>query len=145
MSLTLNNLAPKFGSRSKRFRIGRGPGSGRGKTAGKGTKGQKSRTGGSHKLKLKGLKQMLLSFPKNRGFKSRYAKVAVIPLKRLSAFGTGDEVTLETLRAKGMIGRTDREAKIIGKGLLEMKLTVSGVSVTAGAKEAIEKAGGTVK
>jgi large subunit ribosomal protein L15 len=145
MSLTLNNLAPKFGSRSKRFRIGRGAGSGRGKTAGKGTKGQKSRTGGSHKLKLKGLKQMLLSFPKNRGFQSRYAKMAAIPLKRLSVYGNGETVSMETLREKGLIGRSDREAKIVGSGAFDKKLTVSGVAVTAGSKAAIEAAGGSVK
>lgn len=145
MSLTLNNLAPKFGSRSKRFRIGRGPGSGRGKTAGKGTKGQKSRTGGSHKLKLKGLKQMLLSFPKNRGFKSRYAKVAAIPLKRLAVFTNGEEVSMATLREKGIIGRSDREAKIVGSGAFDKKLTVNGVAVTAGSKASIEAAGGSVK
>lgn len=145
MTLTLNNLAPKFGSRSKRFRIGRGPGSGRGKTAGKGTKGQKSRTGGSHKLKLKGLKQMLLSFPKNRGFKSRYAKVATITFKRLSVFGDGETVSLATLREKGLIGRTDQQAKIVGSGAFDKKLVFDGIAVTAGAKASIEKAGGTIK
>ncbi len=145
MSLTLNNLAPKFGSRSKRFRIGRGAGSGRGKTAGKGTKGQKSRTGGTHKLKLKGLKQMLLSFPKSRGFLSRYAKVASIPLKRLSVYASGDTVSIETLREKGLINRIDLKAKIVGNGSFDKKLTVSGVAVTAGSKAAIEAAGGSVK
>jgi len=145
MSLTLNNLSPKHGSRTKSFRIGRGAGSGRGKTAGKGTKGQKSRTGGRNKLKLKGLKQMLLSFPKNRGFQSRYAKMAAIPLKRLSAFGNGEAVTVATLRQKGLIGRTDRNVKIVGNGSIDKKLAVSGVAVTAGAKAAIEAAGGSIK
>ncbi len=145
MSLTLNNLAPKYGSRSKSFRIGRGAGSGRGKTAGKGTKGQKSRTGGSHKLKLKGLKQMLLSFPKNRGFKSHFEKVSAIPLKRLSVFVDGETVTLATLREKNLIGRTVTLAKIVGNGSFDKKLSVEGVAVTAGSKAAIEKAGGSVK
>ena len=145
MSLTLNNLAPKFGSRSKKFRIGRGPGSGRGKTAGKGTKGQKSRTGGGKKLGLKGLKQMLLSFPKNRGFRSRYAKVATVTFKRLEAFQAGETVSLVTLREKGIIGRADREAKIVGSGTFDKKLTFDGIAFTTGAKAAIEAAGGTIK
>jgi large subunit ribosomal protein L15 len=145
MSLTLNNLAPKHGSRSKKFRIGRGLGTGRGKTAGKGTKGQKARTGGRKKLKLKGLKQMLLSFPKNRGFQSRYDKVAAIPLKRLGKFGNGESVTLGTLRQKGLIGRTVRQAKIVGNGPIDKKLVVEGVAISAGAKSAIEAAGGSIK
>jgi len=145
MSLTLHTLAPKYGSRTKKFRIGRGHGSGRGKTAGKGTKGQKARTGGRNKLKLKGLKQMLLSFPKNRGFQSRYEKVAAIPLKRLASFGSGETVSLMTLRQKGLVNRVDRSAKIVGGGTIDKKLTVVGVAVTAGAKAAIEAAGGTVK
>lgn len=145
MSLTLHTLAPKHGSRTKKFRIGRGQSSGRGKTAGKGTKGQKARTGGRSKLKLKGLKQMLLSFPKNRGFQSRYEKVAAIPLKRLVAFGSGETVSLATLRQKGLVNRIDRSAKIVGGGAIDKKLTVVGVAITAGAKAAIEAAGGTVK
>lgn len=145
MSLTLHTLAPKHGSRAKKFRIGRGLGSGRGKTAGKGTKGQKARTGGRNKLKLKGLKQMLLSFPKNRGFQSRYDKVAAIPLKRLTSYGNGETVSLVTLRQKGLVTRTDRSAKIVGGGSIDKKLTVDGVAVTAGAKAAIEAAGGSVK
>ena len=145
MSLTLHNLAPKHGSRPKSFRIGRGHGSGRGKTAGKGTKGQKARSGGRNKLKLKGLKQMLLSFPKSRGFRSLRAKAAAIPLKRLSVFANGDAVTMETLREKGLIVRIDRTAKIVGNGPVDKKLTVTGVAASASAKAAIEKAGGSVK
>ncbi len=88
---------------------------------------------------------MLLSFPKSRGFLSRYAKVASIPLKRLSVYASGDTVSIETLREKGLINRIDLKAKIVGNGSFDKKLTVSGVAVTAGSKAAIEAAGGSVK
>ncbi len=145
MSLSLHTLAPKHGSRTKSFRIGRGPGTGRGKTAGKGTKGQKARTGGRKKLKLKGLKQMLLSFPKNRGFQSYYDKPATVPLKRLEAFKDGEKVNLASLRAKGIISRIDRAAKIVGSGEFGKKLVIEKVGMTPSAKTSIEKAGGTIK
>ncbi|MCC7522663.1 50S ribosomal protein L15 [Candidatus Uhrbacteria bacterium] len=145
MTLTLHTLAPKHGARTKSFRIGRGHGSGRGKTAGKGTKGQKSRTGGGKKLKLKGLKQMLLSFPKNRGFQSRYQKSASVQLKRLEAFKDGEIVNLASLRKKGMIKRTDLSAKIVGSGTFGKKLVIEKIGASASAKASIEAAGGSIK
>jgi len=144
MSLSLHTLKPSHGCRTKSRRIGRGPGSGRGKTAGKGTKGQKARTGGRKKLQLKGLKQMLLSFPKNRGFQSRYPKAHAITLDQLESFGAGSSVTLDALRAKGMMTRRDVSAKIVGNGKLTKALKISGIAVTATAKAAIESAGGTI-
>jgi large subunit ribosomal protein L15 len=144
MSLSLNTLKPAHGSRTKSFRIGRGHGSGRGKTAGKGTKGQKARTGGGKKLQLKGLKQMLLSFPKNRGFQSRYPKARAIPLAKLESFGAGTTVSVDTLREKGLMTRRDVTAKIVGTGTLSKALKVSGITVSATAKAAIEKAGGSI-
>lgn len=144
MSLSLNNLKPAHGSRTKSFRIGRGHGSGRGKTAGKGTKGQKARTGGGKKLQLKGLKQMLLGFPKTRGFQSRYPKARAIPLARLEAFQAGTTVSVETLKAQGLMTRRDVSAKIVGGGKFSKALKVSGVTVSATAKAAIEAAGGSV-
>lgn len=145
MTLTLHTLAPKHGARTKSFRIGRGHGSGRGKTAGKGTKGQKSRTGGGKKLKLKGLKQMLLSFPKNRGFQSRYQKAASIQLKHLEAFKDGEIVNLASLRKKGIIKRTDLSAKIVGSGAFSKKLVIEKIGASASAKASIEAAGGSIK
>lgn len=145
MSLTLHTLAPKPGSRPKSFRIGRGQSSGRGKTSGKGTKGQKARTGGRKKLKLKGMKQMLLGFPKLRGFQSGYQKPATLPVERLAAFNAGDEVTLTVLRAKRLIKATDVAAKLVGTADLGKKLHVKGLLASASAKEAIEKAGGTLE
>lgn len=145
MTLTLHTLAPKHGARTKSFRIGRGHGSGRGKTAGKGTKGQKSRTGGGKKLKLKGLKQMLLSFPKNRGFQSHYQKSASVQLKRLETFKDGEIVNLALLRKKGMIKRTDLSAKIVGSGPFTKKLVIEKIGASASAKASIEAAGGSIK
>lgn len=145
-SISLHSIASSHGSRLKKSRIGRGLGSGRGKTSGRGTKGQRSRTGGRRALKLKGLKQMLLSFPKLRGFQSRRRKLAAISLRRLEAmYADGATVTLETLREVGLITRSDRAAKIVGAGILTKKLTVQGISFTPAAKSAIEKAGGQVR
>ena len=142
MSLNLHTLAPAKGSHTKSFRVGRGISSGRGKTAGRGTKGQRSRSGGKNKLKLKGMKQMLLGFPKMRGFQSRYDKSISVPLKRLEIFESGSVITLEMLKQKKMIRRSDRTAKIVGGGELTKKLTIQNMSASTSAKAAIEKAGG---
>lgn len=144
MSMTIHTLKPSHGSRSKSRRIGRGAGSGRGKTAGKGTKGQKSRSGGKKKLGLKGLKQMLLSFPKNRGFQSRYPKAHAITLDKLEKLDAGSSVTLDALREKGMVTRRDVSAKIVGNGKLTKALKIVGIPVSATAKTAIEAAGGSI-
>jgi large subunit ribosomal protein L15 len=143
-SLSLNTLKPAHGARTKTFRIGRGHGSGRGKTAGKGTKGQKARTGGRNKLKLKGLKQMLLGFPKTRGFQSRYPKARAIALAKLDVFGAGSTVSMETLLEKGLLRRRDVSAKIVGDGPIKKALKLSGIAATAKAKAAIEAAGGSI-
>lgn len=143
MSLTLHTLAPNKGAHTKSFRIGRGISSGRGKTSGRGTKGQRARTGGRKRLALKGMKQMLLSFPKLRGFQSQYASAASVPLRALESLKDGSVVTLEVLHKAGLIHRSDRNAKIVGGGELTKKLTIKGVMMSAGARAAIEKAGGT--
>lgn len=144
MALTLHSLTPKPGSRTKSFRVGRGAGTGRGKTAGRGTKGQRSRSGGKKKLKLKGLKQMLLGFPKLRGFQSRYDKAVSIRLDQLARFEDGATVDVAALRKAGLLIRTDRAAKVVANGELKKKLTLKGIAVSAGAKAAIEKAGGKI-
>ncbi len=144
MSLTLHTLAPRKGARTASFRIGRGISSGRGKTAGRGTKGQRARTGGRKGLALKGMKQMLLSFPKLRGFQSRFPSIATVPLRALESFPEGAVVTLETLRKAGLIHRADRGAKIVGNGVYAKKVTLRGIMISAGARAAIEKAGGSV-
>lgn len=144
MTLSLHTLKPAHGARTKTFRIGRGHGSGRGKTAGKGTKGQKSRTGGKKGLQLKGMKQMLLSFPKTRGFQSRIPKARAISFAQLESFPAGTSITIESLRGKGLMMRRDITAKIVGTGPAKKAYKVSGIAVSAPAKAAIEAAGGTV-
>jgi large subunit ribosomal protein L15 len=144
MALTLHTIAPKRGSRTKKFRVGRGYATGRGTTAGRGTKGQRARTGGRKRLKLKGLKQMLLAFPKSRGFTSKFAEVYDLPLKRvLPKFKDGDRIGLEDLKKHHLIPKSAVEAKIIGNGEADKKLNFIGIKATAGAKAAIEKAGGS--
>lgn len=144
MTLSLNSLQPAHGARKKSFRVGRGHGSGRGKTAGRGTKGQRARSGGRKKLKLKGMKQMLLGFPKARGFQSRFPDARAIPVSRLDAFAAGDTVSVASLREKGLMRRRDVSVKIVGPGELKKALKIVGIKVTAGAKAAIEAAGGSV-
>lgn len=145
MAITLHTISASSGSRAKSRRIGRGPGSGRGKTAGKGTKGQRSRTGGKSSLKLKGMKQMLLSFPKNRGFRSRFTKDTVIRVGRLSELEEGTTVTMKVLQDADLMVRTARSVKIVAGGDLKKKLTIAkGVTLSAGAKAEIERAGGTI-
>lgn len=146
MTLTSHSLSPKTGSRTKKFRIGRGPGTGRGKTAGRGTKGQRARTGGRKNLKLKGLKQMILGFPKLRGFQSRSGKAATVTLGQLSVFSAGSTVDLSALRRHGLASRMQLGAKIVSGGACDKALTITGpgVNVSASAREAIEKAGGKV-
>ncbi len=144
MSLSLHTLKPAKGSRTKKFRIGRGEGSGSGKTAGKGTKGQRSRSGGRNKLKLKGLKQMLLSFPKLRGFKSPYVKAATVRADVLEkAFPVGGILDLYALKQKGLVSKNALSAKIVGTEI-KAAFTVKGLAVSDSAKAAIEKAGGSV-
>jgi large subunit ribosomal protein L15 len=143
MALTLNTLKPAKGSKTKSFRIGRGEGSGRGKTSGKGTKGQRARSGGRNKLKMKAIRSMLLSFPKMRGFQSRYLKAATVQLEKVAAaFGSDEKITLRLLKSKGLAGKNDTRAKLVG-GKVDKALHFVNVMASATAKAAVEKAGGS--
>lgn len=144
MSLSLHTIASKEGARESSFRLGRGQGSGRGKTAGKGTKGQKSRSGGKSGLKMRGMKQMLLSFPKVRGFKSFASKIVSLPVQRLDVFPEGTSIDIKALHAAGLLHRGEHTVKIIGGTAPTHKLTVVGLRMTSSAKELIESAGGSV-
>ena len=145
MAITLHTLKSAKGSRTKTFRVGRGNASGRGTTAGKGTKGQRARSGGRNKLKLKGLKQMLLAFPKKRGFRSRYQKADTVPLIRVAkAFNAGDRVDIASLKKKALIHTNATRAKIVGTAELEKALKFHNVLASDTAKAAILKAGGTL-
>ena len=143
--LKLHSLKPKKGSKITSRRIGRGPGSGRGKTAGKGGKGQKARTGGRKGLRALGMKMIIRRIPKLRGFKSQYAKDETLTLQELqTAFPQGGIVTRAELSKRGVISGARAQIKVVGKDELTRKLTLKGLKVSAGAKAAIEKAGGSV-
>jgi len=144
--IELHNLKPAKGSRTKKFRIGRGNASGRGTTAGKGTKGQRARSGGRNKLKLKGIRQMFLSFPKSRGFKSQKEKPTTIVLERLAkAFPVQRVVDMAALRKAGLVRPSASCAKIVSGGEIKVALQLVNITATETAKAAIEKAGGSVK
>jgi large subunit ribosomal protein L15 len=142
--MRLNNLKPAAGSKSARHRVGRGIGSGWGKTAGRGHKGQKSRAGGFHKVGFEGGQMPLHRRLPKRGFTSlsrRY--VEIVRLGELNKLGA-DEIDLMVLKQAGIVGTHAIDARVIASGELQRKLTVRGIGVTAGAKKAIEGAGGSV-
>ncbi|MBI4139235.1 50S ribosomal protein L15 [Candidatus Uhrbacteria bacterium] len=146
MTLSLHTLAPAKGARKKSFRVGRGNASGRGTTAGRGTKGQRARTGGRNRLKIKGIKQMLLGFPKSRGFQSKFPTVYDVRVEKLmAAFSDGERVNLAALKARHLVPNVAARAKVIGGGNVTKKLTLVGLLATASVKEAILKAGGSVE
>jgi len=142
----MHNLRPAKGAKNYPKRVGRGNASGKGTTAGRGGKGQTARTGGRNKLKLLGMRHLILATPKLRGFQSQYAKSAVIDLDRLNEnFSGGQSVNPRSLREKGLIPATARGVKILANGKLQKRLTVSGCRVSAVAKEKILAAGGEIK
>lgn len=146
MVLKLHNLKPSAGSKHRPKRVGRGDASGHGSYSGRGQKGQKSRTGGTRRLQQKGLRRLLLATPKTGGFKSPYAKLAIVNLKVLEAkFQDGDKISPLTLKEKGIIGKIDKGVKILGDGRLTKKLAIEGCAVSQSAREKIEKAGGSIK
>ncbi|MBI2482758.1 50S ribosomal protein L15 [Candidatus Uhrbacteria bacterium] len=145
MAYGLHNLRSAPGSRSNRRRLGRGHGSGRGKTAGRGTKGQKARTGGRGGLKRLGLRRILLAQPKLRGFRSLTPKPRVMNVGDLErAFASGATVTPQTLIAAKCISTARYGVKLLGRGTLTKSLIVQGVQVSAPAKAKIEAVGGRI-
>jgi large subunit ribosomal protein L15 len=143
--MKLNELSPAAGSKKDRKRAGRGIGSGLGKTAGRGHKGQKSRTGGFHKVGFEGGQMPLQRRLPKRGFASRTARYnAEVRLYQVQVM-KADVIDLESLRAESIIGHETRQVKIINTGELSRPITVKGVNVTKGARAAIEAAGGKVE
>ncbi len=144
--MRLNTLKPADGARTERTRVGRGIGSGLGKTAGRGHKGQYARTG---KGKVKpgfegGQMPMQRRLPKI-GFRSRMAKdTADVLLYKLEQLGT-DSIDFAALRAAKLVPATAKQAKVVKKGEISRAITLTGILVTAGAKAAIEAAGGRVE
>jgi large subunit ribosomal protein L15 len=142
--MRLNKLKPAAGSKSARHRVGRGIGSGWGKTAGRGHKGQKSRSGGFHKVGFEGGQMPLYRRLPKRGFTSltrRY--VDVIRLSDLQRLAI-DDIDLTVLKQAGLVSALALDARVVKTGELTRKVSVRGIGVTKGAKAAIEAAGGSV-
>ncbi|QYZ65824.1 MAG: 50S ribosomal protein L15 [Gammaproteobacteria bacterium (ex Lamellibrachia satsuma)] len=143
--MRLNGLQPAEGSKSVKKRVGRGIGSGLGKTCGRGHKGQKSRNGGFHKVGFEGGQMPLQRRLPKVGFRSRIGMVtAEVRLSELAKI-EGESVDLEALKKAGVITKVIRRAKIVASGSIERAVTVKGIGVTKGARAAIEAAGGKVE
>ncbi|MDP3222641.1 MAG: 50S ribosomal protein L15 [Rubrivivax sp.] len=142
--MELNKIKPADGAKKSRRRVGRGIGSGLGKTAGRGHKGQKSRAGGYHKVGFEGGQMPLQRRLPKRGFKSTTLKyngeVTLADLEKLGA----DEVDLVSLKAAGLVRQLIKHVKVIKSGELTRKVTLKGIGATAGAKAAIEAVGGSL-
>lgn len=143
--MRLNDLKPSDGSRPSSKRVGRGPGSGTGKTAGRGFKGQKSRSGGYHKVGFEGGQMPLQRRLPKRGFRSiTRRRVAEVRLHELQGLAESD-IDLAALKQAGVIRHDALRAKVIASGSIDRAVVLRGLSATRGAKEAIEQAGGKVE
>jgi large subunit ribosomal protein L15 len=140
----LNTLQPAPGSKHAKRRVGRGIGSGLGKTGGRGHKGQKSRSGGFHKVGFEGGQMPLYRRLPKRGFtplgrhlsaEVRLSEIELLPV---------DEIDVQVLKQAGVVGQGVRYVKVIKSGVLTRKVSLKGVSATAGARAAIEAAGGSL-
>ena len=142
--MELNSIKPSAGAKHAKRRVGRGIGSGLGKTAGRGHKGQKSRSGGYHKVGFEGGQMPLQRRLPKRGFKSHLLKYnAEITLCELQALGAA-EVDVLSLKQAGLIPQIAKVVKVIKSGELSAKVVLKGIGATAGAKVAIEAAGGSL-
>jgi large subunit ribosomal protein L15 len=144
--MDLSNLKPSAGSTRNRKRVGRGQGSGLGKTAGRGHKGSKSRSGGSTKVGYEGGQMPLHRRLPKRGFHNPFrTEYEVVNLSALTAFEAGSVVDPATLRAARLVRDTNRPVKILAKGSIDRKLTVKAQAFSGAAREAIEAQGGEVE
>lgn len=142
--MELNDIKPADGAKHAKRRVGRGIGSGLGKTAGRGHKGQKSRSGGYHKVGFEGGQMPMHRRLPKRGFKSHLLKFnAEITLTALEAVGL-DEVNLVVLKQAGAVGEIAKVVKVINTGAISKPVKLSGIGATAGAKAAIEAVGGSI-
>jgi len=142
--MQLNTIKPAAGAKHAKRRVGRGIGSGLGKTAGRGHKGQKSRAGGYHKVGFEGGQMPLQRRLPKRGFKSLARPFnAEITLSDLQGLA-GDEIDVLTLKAVGLVPELAKNVKVILSGAISRKVSLKGVAATAGARAAIEAAGGSV-
>ena len=142
--MELNGIRPADGAKHYKRRVGRGIGSGIGKTAGRGHKGQKSRAGGYHKVGFEGGQMPLQRRLPKRGFKSHLLQFnAEVTLASLELLGATD-VDLLTLKQAGLVSEKAKVVKVIKTGVISKAVKLNGIGVTAGAKAAIEAAGGSV-
>ena len=142
--MELNGIKPAAGAKHAKRRVGRGIGSGIGKTAGRGHKGQKSRAGGYHKVGFEGGQMPLQRRLPKRGFKSQLLKFnAEVTLTALEQLGLA-EVDVLALKTAGLVGQLAKNVKVIKSGALSRAVKLNGIGATAGAKAAIEAAGGTL-
>jgi large subunit ribosomal protein L15 len=142
--MELNDIKPADGAKRERRRVGRGIGSGLGKTAGRGHKGQKSRAGGYHKVGFEGGQMPLQRRLPKRGFKSQTLKFnAEVTLRALEKLGL-PEVDMLALKQAGLVGQLAKVVKVIKSGEITKAVKLTGIGATAGAKAAIEAAGGSV-
>ena len=143
--MKLNTLSPAAGSKKSRRRVGRGIGSGFGKTAGRGHKGQTSRAGGFHKVGFEGGQMPLQRRLPKRGFASLTSRFnSEIRLYQIQVM-SADVIDLAALKSEGVVGHIVRKVKIINTGSLDRAVTIKGLGVTKGARAAIEAAGGKVE
>ena len=142
--MELNTIKPSQGAKHAKRRVGRGIGSGLGKTAGRGHKGQKSRSGGYHKVGFEGGQMPMQRRLPKRGFKSHLLQFnAEVTLSSLEQLGLA-EVDLLTLKSAGLVGHKIKNVKVINTGSLSLAVKLTGISATANAKTLIEAAGGSI-
>ncbi|MCJ7440928.1 MAG: 50S ribosomal protein L15 [Thermoanaerobaculaceae bacterium] len=142
--MELHTLSPKPGSRKDRKRVGRGPGSGNGKTAGRGHKGQLSRSGHTHRRNFEGGQMPLMRRLPKRGFTNIFRKeFVIVNVGQLERFPAGSEITPDVLLAEGVVSQLRNGVKILGDGTLSRKLTVRAHKFSKKAQELIEAVGGS--
>ncbi len=142
--MQLNTIQPGAGAKHAKRRVGRGIGSGLGKTAGRGHKGQKSRAGGYHKVGFEGGQMPLQRRLPKRGFKSQSLRFnAEVTLTALDKLGLA-EVDVSALKSAGLVAQLAKTVKVIKSGTLSKAVKLQGIGATAGAKAAIEAAGGSI-
>lgn len=143
--MRLHELAPEEGARKARKRVGRGEGSGRGKTCGRGHKGRKARSGGSTRPGFEGGQMPIHRRLPKRGFTNIFRKdVAEVNIRDLARFESGAVVDEAALRAAGLVKGAGKTVKLLGKGDIDVPLTIRVQAISAGARRKIEAAGGSV-
>lgn len=141
--LSLHTIKPAFGAKKKKTIVGRG--GKRGTYSGRGSKGQRARSGGRKNLKRLGMRKLMEQTPKLRGFKSRRPRPAILNVVDLnSKFKDGDTITALILQERGLVDIIKHGVKILGNGEIKIKVAVKGCRLSASAKEKIEKAGGSI-